>query len=91
LESFIKGFLEFSKGKVDILINNACLSKRGLLSGCSYEDFEYIQRVGVIAPYYLTSLLKDHFTEDGCIVNIASTRAFQSQVEFLFIDICPYL
>lgn len=66
---------------VDCLINNACLSKGGLLSGCSYEDFEYIQRVGVMAPYYLTSLLlkNNMLSANAAIVNIASTRAFQSQ------------
>jgi NAD(P)-dependent dehydrogenase (short-subunit alcohol dehydrogenase family) len=91
LESFVKGFLEFSKGKMDFLINNSCLCKRRFLSGCSYEEFEYVQRVGVVAPYYLTSLLKNNFSEDGCIVNIASTRALQSQVEVLFINIFLYL
>jgi len=65
----------------DCVINNACISKRGLLSGCSYDDFEYVQRVGVIAPYYLTSLLyhKNLLAQGASIVNIASTRAFQSQ------------
>jgi len=66
---------------VDFLINNACIGKRGLLSGCSYEDFVYVQRVGVTAPYYLTSLLlrKNLLNPIGSVVNIASTRAFQSQ------------
>ena len=66
---------------VDMLANNACISRRGLLSGCSWEDFEYVQRVGVIAPYYLTSLLagKNLLGQGASIVNIASTRAFQSQ------------
>jgi NAD(P)-dependent dehydrogenase (short-subunit alcohol dehydrogenase family) len=66
-------------GHVDFLINNACFSRRGLLSHCSYEDFETVLRVGVLAPYYLTLLLKDHFAPGAAIVNIASTRAFQSQ------------
>ena len=40
-----------------------------------------MQRVGVIAPYYLTSLLyhKNLLAQGASIVNIASTRAFQSQ------------
>jgi len=69
------------KSPVDCLVNNACLQRRGLLSGCSYDDFEYVQRVGVSAPYYLTSLLLNArlFSPDAAIVNIASTRAFQSQ------------
>jgi len=66
---------------VDYLINNACIGRHGLLSGCSYEDFEYVQRVGVTAPYYLTSLLlqRDLLTPGSSIVNISSTRANQSQ------------
>jgi len=66
-------------GKVDYLINNACLSKGGILSGCSYEDFNYVLRVGVSAPYFLSLLLLPHFNQGASIVNIASTRAFQSQ------------
>ena len=66
-------------GKVDYLINNACISRGGILSNCSYDDFLYVQKVGVVAPYMLTKLLLPHFNKDGAIVNISSTRAFQSQ------------
>lgn len=68
-------------GRVDCLVNNACCSRGGILSGCGYEDFEYVQRVGVTAPYYLSSLLRDSFAPGASIVNIASTRAFQSQAD----------
>lgn len=51
----------------------------GILSDCEYEDFLYVQRVGVVAPYMLARLFKDHFQGMGAIVNISSTRAFQSQ------------
>jgi NAD(P)-dependent dehydrogenase (short-subunit alcohol dehydrogenase family) len=80
-KAVLEDFVVSISRPVDCLINNACLSKHGLLSGCSYEDFEYIQRVGVTAPYYLTSLLfkNDMFSANAAIVNIASTRAFQSQ------------
>jgi len=66
---------------VDYLINNACVGRSGLLSGCTYEDFEYVQRIGVTAPYYLTSLLlqKNLLAANASIVNISSTRANQSQ------------
>ncbi|MBN2796395.1 MAG: SDR family oxidoreductase [Clostridia bacterium] len=66
-------------GNVDFLINNACISKGGILSSCSYEDFLYVQKIGVVAPYYLSMLLLPHFSNHGAIVNISSTRAFQSQ------------
>ncbi|MDR2903183.1 MAG: SDR family oxidoreductase, partial [Clostridiales bacterium] len=64
---------------VDYLIHNACMSKGGLLSGCSYEDFLYIQKIGVAAPYLLTKLFVPNFAENAAVVNIASTRATMSQ------------
>jgi len=66
-------------GSVDYLINNACLSRGGLLSGCGYDDFLYVQKVGVAAPYMLTKLLLPYFSENASIVNISSTRANMSQ------------
>ena len=77
----LEDFVNSLTCSVDYLINNACIGRRGILSGCSYEDFEYVQRVGVTAPYYLTSLLlkKNLLAPNGVIINIASTRAFQSQ------------
>ena len=66
-------------GHVDYLINNACFSRYGLLSGCSYEDFDTVLRAGVLAPYYLTSLFREHFAPCAAVVNIVSTRAFMSQ------------
>lgn len=66
-------------GAIDILVNNACLSNRGLLSRCSYEDFNEVLHVGVTAPYYLSLLFTKHFRPGASIVNIASTRAFMSQ------------
>ena len=79
----LKNFVDGLDAPVDFLINNACVSRRGLLSGCSYEDFEYVQRVGVTAPYYLTNLLfnKNFFAANASVVNIASTRALQSQAD----------
>ena len=77
----LEKFIESIDFPVDFLINNACLSRGGILSGCSYENFEYTQRVGVTAPYYLVSLLvkREGLRKGGAIVNIASTRAWQSQ------------
>lgn len=65
-------------GRVDYLINNACLSRGGLKS-CSYQDFNYVLRVGVSAPFYLTQLLMNYFTPGASIVNISSTRFIMSQ------------
>jgi len=81
-EETLRAFSEEAAGKlggVDYLINNACLSRGGILSGCSYEEFLYVQKVGVAAPYLLTTLLLPHFKPGAAIVNISSTRAVMSQ------------
>ncbi|SHO47178.1 SDR family NAD(P)-dependent oxidoreductase [Anaerocolumna xylanovorans] len=81
-EKDIRKFAEEVKikfGKIDYLINNACFSNKGLLSGCSFEAFNEVLRVGVAAPFYLTQLFMDSFNEGGAIVNISSTRAAMSQ------------
>lgn len=65
-------------GKIDCLINNACVSKGGLYDA-SYDDFLYVQKVGVLAPFILSKCFTPYFNHNGTIVNIASTRAFQSQ------------
>ena len=67
-------------GRVDFLINNAAPKSCGITSG-SYEDFEYAQRVGVTAPFYLSKLFAPHFGEGGCIINISSSRDRMSQPE----------
>lgn len=66
-------------GHVDILVNNACITRRGILSGCSYEEFNEVLRVGVSGPYLLSLLFRDYFSRGASIVNIASSRAFMSQ------------
>ena len=79
LESFSKRVVA-ECGHVDFLINNAAPLMKGL-SECSYEDFEYAQRVGVIAPFYLTKLLSPYFGEGASVVNISSSRDRMSQPE----------
>lgn len=80
-KTVLEDFVQSLTTPVDCLINNACIGRGGLLSSCSYEDFEYVQRVGVTAPYYLTRLLLDGglLAAGASIVNISSTRARQSQ------------
>ena len=67
-------------GHVDYLINNAAPKSCGITSG-SYEDFEYAQRVGVTAPFYLSKLFAPHFAKGASIVNISSSRDRMSQPE----------
>ena len=65
-------------GHVDYLINNAAPLSRGI-DVCTYEEFEYAQRVGVTAPFYLSKLFALHFAEGASIVNISSSRDRMSQ------------
>ena len=67
-------------GHVDFLINNAAPKSCGVTNG-SYEDFEYAQRVGVTAPFYLSKLFAPYFAEGANIVNISSSRDRMSQPE----------
>ena len=67
-------------GHVDYLINNAAPLFRGITEA-TYEDFEYAQRVGVTAPFYLSKLFAPHFASGATIVNISSSRDRMSQPE----------
>ena len=65
-------------GHVDFLINNAAPMMKGIDS-CTYEEFEYAQRVGVTAPFYLSKLFMPHFFKGASIINISSSRDRMSQ------------
>jgi NAD(P)-dependent dehydrogenase (short-subunit alcohol dehydrogenase family) len=78
LKEFTRLVLEKFKS-VDYLINNACMSRKGILTGCGFDDFNYVLKLGITAPYMLSLLFKDHFNRGASIVNISSTRAFMSQ------------
>jgi len=65
-------------GHIDFLINNAKPLFKGI-DQCTYEEFEYAQRVGVTAPFYLSKLFAPYFAPGGCIVNISSSRDRMSQ------------
>ncbi len=77
LEDFHRAFVE-RLGKLDCLINNACLT-RGGLPDCDYEDFLYVLKVGAAAPYYLTKLFYEDLNPGAAVLNIGSTRAAMSQ------------
>ena len=65
-------------GQVDYLINNAAPLMKGITE-CSYEEFEYAQRVGVTAAFYLSKLFLPYFAPGASIINISSSRDRQSQ------------
>ncbi|MHB1314145.1 MAG: SDR family oxidoreductase [Christensenellales bacterium] len=64
---------------VDCLVNNACVSRKGILSGCGFDEFNEVLKLGVTAPYLLTKLFLNAFSSNASVVNIASTRGFMSQ------------
>lgn len=78
LESFTTEVIK-KYGTIHYLIHNACFSNKGILSDCSYEDFNEVLRVGVTAPYMLTKLLLPALEQNASVVMISSTRAFMSQ------------
>lgn len=79
--AFLDDFARGLDSPVDIVVNNACISRRGLLSGCGYSDFLYVLQVGLVAPYYIVNSLRNSgkLALGAAICNIASTRANQSQ------------
>lgn len=80
-EAALSGFVDDILSKtpqVDYLVNNAMLT-RGGLETCDFDDFNYVLRVGVTAPYYLSRRLMGAFRPGAAIVNISSTRYLMSQ------------
>lgn len=80
LNEFVGAVVERYEG-IDCLINNACISKRGIISNCSFDDFNNVLKIGVTAPYMLTKLFAPFFRKSASIVNISSTRSIMSQAD----------
>jgi len=74
---FIDFVLKQGKG-IDVFVNNAMVFGRGLRSDVSLEDFEAILALGISAPYDFARLTKPFMNEGSSILNILSTRAYQS-------------
>ncbi len=64
---------------VDILVHNAMEYHSGILDDCDLDGFRDALEVGVVTPYHLISLLKNHMSDRSSMINIVSTRAFQTQ------------
>ena len=79
IEAFAEKVID-DYGRVDFIVNNAPPEMHGITS-CTYEEFEYAQRVGVTAPFYLTKLLMPYFGKGSAVVNISSSRDRMSQPE----------
>ena len=77
IEDFWQDVIKKS-GRIDYLINNALPLMKGI-DDCTYEEFQYALSVGVTAPFYLSKLFAPYFAENGCIINISSSRDRMSQ------------
>lgn len=77
LEEFVNKVIN-DFGKVDFLINNAPPAMHGI-DNSTYEEFQEALAVGVTAPFYLSKLFNNYFNENSVIINISSSRSFQSQ------------
>ena len=77
LEDFAQ-FVLTKHTKVDVLVNNALPVMKGI-DECTWEEFVYAQKVGVVAPFYLSKLFSSNFPAGSSIVNISSSRDRMSQ------------
>ena len=61
-------------GKIDILINNAGISKIGLFMDTSIEEIEELININMLATMYLSKYVLSHMTSrgKGNIINISS-------------------
>ena len=66
-------------GKVDFIVNNAGLSKGGIVS-CSYDDFLYVQKLSLAAPFMLAKLFINNLNHNAAIVNISSCKGTISSI-----------
>ncbi len=79
LEDYAKHVIQ-TYGHVDVLVNNALPSMKGIHS-CSYEEFMNALQVGIAAPFYLSQLLIPYMPKGSSIINISSTRSQMSEAE----------
>ncbi|MFI5342724.1 MAG: SDR family NAD(P)-dependent oxidoreductase [Chlamydiales bacterium] len=74
VEHFFKQAVDFL-GHVDILVNNAAGYNTSSFLDLDIEKFEYLLKVGVMAPMLLTQLAAKHMIQEGIagtVINISS-------------------
>jgi len=64
--------------KIDVIVHNAATSSQGI-DQATYEMFLETLKVNLVAPFYLSQQLIQYLTPQASIINILSTRVFQSQ------------
>lgn len=88
-EKTIAEVLAHTSGRLDILINNAAIANAhtanlfAATDASNREDvhpFDQVLAVNLAAPFHLTRLLTPALiAAKGCVINLASTRAFMSE------------
>lgn len=68
-------------GSIDILINNAAISGFGSMFENSIETWDRVLSVNLRGPFMCSKYCAEVMSKNkgGCIINIASTRAFMSE------------
>lgn len=67
-------------GRVDVLVNNAAISHNAPVTELSLEDWNRVLGVNLTGPFLCAKHLAGELRKQrGCIINIASTRAFMSE------------
>uniref|UniRef100_A0AC35FUS6 Uncharacterized protein n=1 Tax=Panagrolaimus sp. PS1159 TaxID=55785 RepID=A0AC35FUS6_9BILA len=68
-------------GKIDILINNAGVTKKMHSSAMSIENYDFVMAINLRAPLQLTNLTLPYLKETkGCVINVSSLGAFRAMV-----------
>lgn len=68
--------------RIDILVNNAAISANRPLEQLSLDEWNRVMGVNLTGPFLCAKLAAPYLRKGrGCIVNIASTRAFMSEAD----------